>query len=259
VSTSVSPMPTLNRAYVLAPFHHLMSTCQNNVLMGFRLVENIAQFPPPTPEEMQFFQLSFGAGIGAANIGPSREVFKHWVLTNGFEDVHSCLRLTLERLFILKTVAIEFKQRPDLPIQERESDLATIVSKFHFPTLLNEVNALLSTPLESTDYMTSFNCARNSLAHTRGIVTARHCNETDKLVVKGRRFKMFFKRGDLEVRAEMGKPGPENAALLLGAEDFAIAFAVGQAIELSLKQFLDVLNTCVFIHAEIEVRLTNEL
>jgi hypothetical protein len=86
----------------------------------------------------------------------------------------------------------------------------------------------------------------------------RFCNspQKDKLIIFGRRFKLFFKRGEEEVLAQLGKPGPENAALMLGAENFEIAFALDQSIELSLKQFLDVLNTCVFVRADIEEKLT---
>jgi len=165
--------------------------------------------------------------------------------------------MTLERLFVLKTLGTELEQHPDLPVRVREVELGTIASKFHFPTLVSRVNDLFPGPLDCTEHMISFNSARNCLSHTRGIVTERHCNTPgkDKLVVKGRRSKLFFKRGDLEVPAEVGKPGPENAALMLGAEDFQIEFAVGQAIQLSLKQFLDILHTCLFLLMDINVKL----
>ena len=73
--------------------------------------------------------------------------------------------------------------------------------------------------------------------------------------MRGGRFRQFFKRGEMEVLAEIGKPGPENAALMLGAEDFVIEFPVGQAIQLSLKQFLDGLNTCIFLRADVDLTL----
>ena len=119
--------------------------------------------------------------------------------------------MTLERLFVLKTLGTELEQHPDLPVRVREVELGTIASKFHFPTLVSRVNDLFPGPLDCTEHMISFNSARNCLSHTRGIVTERHCNTPgkDKLVVKGRRSKLFFKRGDLEVPAEVGKPGPE--------------------------------------------------
>jgi hypothetical protein len=66
---------------------------------------------------------------------------------------------------------------------------------------------------------------------------------------------MFFKKDDEEVPAVFNRPGPENAALMLGAEEFRFEFSIGQAIELSLKQFLDVLNTCIFIRADIATKI----
>ena len=63
---------------------------------------------------------------------------------------------------------------------------------------------------------------------------------------------MFFKKGDEETIAEIGKHGPENAALMLGAEEFQIEFVKDKEIELDLKQFIDILNTCVFVRADIE-------
>jgi hypothetical protein len=57
--------------------------------------------------------------------------------------------------------------------------------------------------------------------------------------------------------SQQPQSGPENAALMLEAEDFVIEFAVGQPIQLSLKQFLDVLNTCIFLRADIALKLAN--
>jgi hypothetical protein len=45
----------VNPHYVLAPFHSLLGDCQNNVLMGLRIVEKLDKFPEPTQEELQFF------------------------------------------------------------------------------------------------------------------------------------------------------------------------------------------------------------
>lgn len=53
------------------------------------------------------------------------------------------------------------------------------------------------------------------------------------------RFKFFFKKGNQETPAVLGQPGPENAGLMLGAEEFQLEFSIGQSIDLSLRQFLD--------------------
>jgi hypothetical protein len=48
---------------------------------------------------------------------------------------------------------------------------------------------------------------------------AKYCNNpgNDKLTVSGNKLKLFFQKGSEEVPAVIGKPGPENAALMLGA------------------------------------------
>jgi hypothetical protein len=42
---------------------------------------------------------------------------------------------------------------------------------------------------------------------------------------------------------------------MLGAEDFTIEFTIGQPVELSLAHLVDILNTCVFLRADIEEKL----
>ncbi len=223
--------------------------------MGLRIVEKLDKFPEPTQEELQFFQLSMGGQV--ADISKSKSIFKKWVLINGFEDIHKCFRVTLERLFILKTVDDKTKSGDIFIVEDVEAELKVKASNMYFDQLINTVNSLFPEPLLYQKHILSFNNARNCLIHTNGIVTTRHCNnlEKDKLTIIGNRFKMFFKKGEEEVMAEIGKPGPENAALMLGAEEFQIEFTKDKEIELGLKQFLDILNTCVFVRADIDEKL----
>ena len=244
-------MTTLNPAYVLAPFQALIANCQNNVLMGLRIVERVNELPLPTPEELQFFQLSFGAP--SSDLEKNRSAFKRWLLLNGFQDIHGSIRVGLERLFVFETTKAKLQNSPSIKIDDLEKELYAKVSRFSFPQLVREVSDLFSQPFEYLKHAESYNAARNCLEHTNGVVTERHCNnaQKDKIIIHGHRFKMFFKKDDQEVPAVFNHPGPENAALMLGAEEFRFEFSIGQAIELSLKQFLDVLNTCVFIQADI--------
>ena len=76
---------TLNRNYVLAPFHVLMSNCQNNVLLGLRLVQTLEKFLDPTSEELHFFQLSFAGP--PTDLSLARQHFKNWILAKGFGDI----------------------------------------------------------------------------------------------------------------------------------------------------------------------------
>jgi hypothetical protein len=245
----------LNRNYVLGPFHGLISTCQNNVLLGLRLVETVETFPRPTDEEKQLFEIAFG-GV-SDDLVQSKARFKRWVLLNGFRDINQCVGTTLQRLITFKTIEAEIKLNPTLNIEAREGVLRRELGRLHTPELIEKTNLLCAAPLMFQKEIESFNLARNCLEHAVGTVAKRFCKnpEKDKLTIFGRRFKLFFKQGEKESPALLGKPGPENAALMLGAEDFEIQFAVGQPIDLSLKQFLDVLSTCVFVRADIEQKL----
>jgi hypothetical protein len=219
--------------------------------MGLRIVERLNELPLPTPEELQFFQLSFGAP--SIDLEKNRSAFKRWLLLNGFQDIHGAIRVGLERLFVFETTKAKLQSSLGIKIDDLEKELYSKVTRFPFPKLIQEVSGLFGQPFEYLKHAESFNAARNCLEHTNGVVTERHCNsaQKDKIVIHGHRFKMFFKKDDLEVPAVFNQPGPENAALMLGAEEFRFEFSIGQAIELSLKQFLDILNTCVFIKADI--------
>ena len=245
----------LNRNYVLEPFHALISACQNNVLLGLRLAEKVETFPDPTAEELQFFQLAFAQLPG--DLVESKARFKRWLLLNGLKDINQCIGTTLQRFIVFKTIEGEIKLNSTLDIEARDNELRHKVRDLPTPQLIAKVSELCSEPLALQKEIESFNRARNCLEHAVGIVVEKFCNnpQKDKLTILGRRFKLFFKRGEEEVLAQLGKPGPENAALMLGAEDFEIHFGIGQPIELSLKQFLDVLNTCVFIRADIDMKL----
>lgn len=54
---------------------------------------------------------------------------------------------------------------------------------------------------------------------------------------------------------ELGKPGPVGAGLMMGAEKFQIEFDIGDIIELALKDFVDMVWTCIFIKSDLETML----
>jgi len=252
-------MKHLDPNYVLIPFQQLLGNCQNNVLLGLRLIEKVDKFPEPTDEELQFMQIALNGHI--TEIGQSRLLFKEWVLKNGFEEIHNSIRITLERLYVFKEVEKEVNKNPKLDIPELESKLRLKANKSNFPNLVEEINNLFPEPLQYQTQMETINNARNCFVHRNGIVSSKDFNNdtNDKLIIKGSRLKMFFKKGEEEILAEFGKPGPENAALVLGAEEFKIEFEKDNRIDISLKQFIDILNTCVFINADIDVKLKKNI
>jgi len=227
--------------------------------MGLRLVERIDAFPDPTPEELRFLNLSFGAR--AHDLIENKTSFKKWILRNGLGDIHKSIRTTLERFFVFKSIEQRLATNPKLNLAENEIELRAKARGFHLPKLIATVPSLCGEPLQFQNHVESFNNARNCLEHENGMVTKRRCNNPakDKLLLQGHRFRMFFKSGEAHVAAQIGKPGPENAALMLGAEDFQIGFAINQSIELSHEQFIDILSTCIFFRADIETKLAKKI
>ena len=240
-------------------FSHAHEQLPNNVLMGLRIVQTLEKFPDPTPEELHFFQLSFAGP--PTDLSRARQHFKNWVLAKGFGDIQKCIRATLERLFIFRTVELKIKANEKFDIGACEKELWRRARQPGYPVLVDKINSLFGEPLRYQDELDSFNNARNCLEHENGVVTEKRCTnpEKNKLVIHGTRFKMFFKTAQAEVPAELGKPGPRNSPLMLGAEEFQIEFGIGQLLEISLKQFIDILNTCVFIRADIESRLSKNV
>ncbi|MBP7052958.1 MAG: hypothetical protein KBE65_18285 [Phycisphaerae bacterium] len=250
-------MGILNPEYVIMPFKQLLANCHNNVLLGLRLVEKLEKFPDPSNEELQLVQIQLLLGNRSLGLSQTKELFKQWILVNGFEDIHKCIRITLERLFVFKAIENQLLSNPSLDIARVEPLLRVKANKFNYPDLLHAVHAELGGTLSYEKQLETMNNARNCLVHRNGRVAEKDCNndQNDRLVIVGNRFKLFFKRGDEEVPAEIGKPGPENAALMLGAEEFTIEFAIGATLDITLKQFIDIMSTCIFFNADVEERL----
>ncbi len=248
-------MPQLNPSYVLEPFHNLISACQTNVLLGLRLVEEVETFPGPTGEELTAFQLRFQENVTDLNASKAR--FKQWIILKGLGDIHQSIGTTLQRFIVFRMIDGELRLDSALNIEARERALSQGFRSLSYPDLIARANRLCSEPLIMEEQIATFNNVRNCLEHSGGIVIRRFCNnpQKDKLIIQGRRVKVFFKRGDEETPEQIETPGPENAALMMGAEDFKIEFTIGQPVELSLAHFVDILNTCVFLRADIEEKL----
>lgn len=247
---------TLNPNYVLQPFDSLIASSESFVLLGLRLVEKVESFPEPTEEEKNF---AFQMNLGGQNFVPSTSKleFKKWILKKGFEDLHKSIRVVLERTFVYKSMEEIVKTGGPIDFDRMEKELQVKASNFYFDQLVKNVSSFFAEVLKYEKHILSFNNARNCLIHTNGTVTARHCNngKNDQLKIHGERFKLFFKNDDGEKPMRIGEPGPENAALMMSSESFEINTPINADIELDLKQFTDILNTTIFIRADLAVKL----
>lgn len=242
-----------NPNYVISVFEEFIKNSQNNVLLGLRLVEKIDQFPDPTGEELKLFQVYLNQQV--SKIEETKGIFKNWIIKNGFEDIHYSLRATLERLYVFLSIQ---KEGVGVHVIEKiEKRYSNEARDFYYPDLINKIHDLLGEELKYEKHLSSFNNARNCLVHTYGTVTKRHCNDSSKtkLVIYGNRFKMFFKSGELEIEAKIGDKGPENAALMLGAEEFKLEYSISSPIELTLEDFINILSTCIFFINDLKIKL----
>jgi len=242
---------------VLAPFRELLGKSQGNVLLGLRLVERIERFPSPTAEEQDLIHRVSLMGP-AVDMAQGKRDFKAWILRNGLEEVHASVRVTLDRLFVYKTIEQAIQADPSQDISHLEDALKTRIIRLDFPTILQEVNSMLTKPLTLTDHVRTINNARNCLVHSHGVVVRRFCNNAakDRLSLKLRKMILFyFKDGRRTVIDRKDHPGVENAPIHTAAVDYDIEFSLGAQVDLSLQQFIDVLMTCFFLGAEIETHL----
>src|SRR5439155_17547742 len=120
-------MTTLNRNYVAAPLHYLVSNAQNNVLMGLRLIETVQEFPSPHSEELQrFAQVSFGV---ETSLEKRKWEFTRWVLQNGFAEINNAVKTALQRLFVFKTIELRLLNGEAFDVKQFEEELRRKVNE----------------------------------------------------------------------------------------------------------------------------------
>lgn len=249
----------LNPNYVLGPLNELLDEAHGRTIMGLRLAEQVEVFPEPTAEEGKHMQFALMNNI--QNIHATKDGFKQWLFKKTFEDVYHGIRKSMNHLYVLYEVYQEF----GVEIEEDDQQTAEhlIIEKLkaaqnkRFPALLDRLETMYGEKFQFQEAIESFNIARNCLVHEDGIVTEKRCNnaENDQLIIKGNRFRLFFKRGEEEFPAEFGQPGPENAGLMLGGIEYEIVFELSQQINLSLNDYFGILETCIFLRAELDERV----
>ncbi len=246
----------LNIDGVTSALFALVNECQNVILFGLRVVDNIGTFPAHTAEELNDVLIQIGDR--PKNIEDQKKQFRTWLLKKGFEDLAKGIKLALIEAYCFGTI---FKRKDE--IKDLRSFLTEIEAlkkaaiEQSLPGLLTKVRPLLIKNLDYEDQISTINNARNCLMHANGVVTDRHTNdkENSRLVIKGNRFLYFFEKNGERYPMKLGQPGPENAPLMMSAEKFELHFEIGQQIEIDLKDFNDFINTCVFFAFDLKEAL----
>lgn len=236
----------MKKAEVFQAMDELLRNQIPNVLMGMRLADKIEIFPEATNEEqkLQWF-LSVSQG---RSFSQNKEEYKSWLFLKGFEDIHRAIEETFKRMLI-------YKLNIDGANSNKRVDS---IRSLGYADLLKEVVNSFDHSFSHKDKFDSLNKIRNTLVHAHGFVEKRRCNNEDKtaLLFYGGRGLLFWQDGDgKRIPMEIGKASPQNTALMMTEERFQISFLIGEKINLSLSQFVDVFWTCMFIRSELETIL----
>lgn len=235
----------LEKIEIIIPLERFISNQLPNVLMGIRLVEQIENFPEPTEEERKlqlYLKLSKQHGITQ-----SKKLFKKWIFLKGFEELYQTIRETLELIWVYNKIQIN-----DPDNLEKLKERAGYIK---YPKLINEIETMTGKKFFHRKELDSLNNARNCLIHANGLVSHLYCNNDEKnaLIICASKILLFWQNGIQKVPMEIGKPSPMNTPLMMGAERFQIKFSIGNFIELSLNEFVDIISFCFLFKSEIEL------
>jgi hypothetical protein len=246
----------LNIDGVTNPLFALLNECQNVILFGFRVIDNIGTFPEQTAEEINTIPIQIGDR--PKSLDDQKKRFRTWLLKKGFEDFAKGIKLAFIEAYCFGTIVKKRDEIKDLKrfLTEIEYLRKTAIEQ-SLPGLLTKVRPLLVKTLEYEEQISTINNARNCLIHANGLVTDRHANdrENNRLVIKGNRFLYYFEKNGERYPMKLGQPGPENAPLMMSAEKFELYFNIGQQIEINLKDFNDFINTCLYFALDLKESL----
>lgn len=243
----------LNLKGVTQPLFNLINECQNVILFELRIIEHINEFPENTLEEIRAPILQIGDP--PKDLDSQKDLIKNWLIKKGFEDLAKGIKLSLIEAFYYSSLLQKSDEIKNLKtFTEEINSLRKTAIEQSLPGLLSKVKPFLIKRFDYENEIISINNARNCLIHADGIVTDRHINdkENNQLIIKGNRFIYFFEKEGERYPMEFGKPGPENAALKMGAEKFEIRFNPGDRIKLDLKDFSDFITTCLYFGLDLK-------
>lgn len=237
----------MQKKEVLAPLEEFFKDHLPNVLMGMRLAERADIFPEATVEERKL-ELFLNVAQGQ-NFSQSKAQFKKWILLKGMEDIHTSIGESLRLMLMYERI------KRDNPMSSEEINK---MRKLHYPSLIEKIQEVHGETFSHKKELLSLNKIRNALLHDNGIAVSTRLEEgEEKLTLYGARAILFWQDNERRVPMKIGEPSPPNTPLMMSAEKFQIEFAVGSSIELSLKQFVDVVWTSMFIKSDIEVMLNS--
>src|ERR1017187_3872694 len=252
----------LNMGYVLAPLIIQLKACRDFVYHGRRMTFAIDKMPDKIPEELKLMGIQFGEEPN--DIEKYRTIFNDWITEKAFQDMVEGLRISYFRLH--QFIAISKLMGTTITQDIYDDTLKTVKVKERtgMKKLIELLDETTKKSLISIDMAKSFYEARNCLSHNHGIVSKEFVNSSDdkNLIIKGRRLFLGYQKGDQVTEAPIGSDNSDKKqfaglGLSVSSEDFELSFAIGDKIEMNVKQFADILSTYQIIIADFDVCLNN--
>jgi len=232
-----------------AKYLKTLETFQVNVVLAYRLLENLKEFPEKTDTESKEFSITIELDKIDENV---KADFRKWIIMAGFDELFKWIKeLLIDYVFLKEAI-----NKKDLPSTVAEfNERKTKLYNLHIPTLIENCKFFIG-DLSVLDNFRSYNNARNCLHHGNEVLMKKFCTRgKDILEIKGRRLLLISDNGK-ETR-ELGSEGMglENGAIQISAVDFCIEKKLNERIEFSLKEFYWMKDLAIFLYAELATDL----
>jgi len=251
---------TLDQNSIRAPIHRVLIDSSNNVALSLLAVDQyktdeMPQLPtnglfrytinPPDPKQMP------------QALDELKQAFRQWILKVAFGEFIVGVTGTIQSARFYCEVATYFGPGPHETkaeeFNERMGALREQALKGDIPTMLDRLEAKLTSPLDLREHIQSINTARNCLEHRRGVVTKADTNnaEQDALVVKWRRPELFYEKDGEEIILDGPKVIEGPTTVKLRYIDEKRIFKLGERIEFTVDEFNLLMFTCTLFCEDI--------
>jgi hypothetical protein len=188
-------------------------------------------------------------------------LYENWLLSKGFHELARGVHETLEQaLLFVEMLKYKPTQTTWGEFQTHVAEIERRAGRLPFPTLLAEVNAGLSSPMAFDDDFRSFQKVRNCLEHRTGVVGAIDVDDTQHLILKLPRLKMFYFNEGNEVELEVGAiidryEHPEMIEILIKRETRTRSYALGEKVHFNASEFHEIAFACHMFAGDLASKL----
>lgn len=218
---------------------------QVNVVLAYRLLENLDEFPEKSNAESIEFLIS----IKPCKIDETLKTkFNKWIILAGFDELFKWIKDLLIDYLILKdgittnTLPQSIEEFNNRKLSYYELSIPDLIEKCK--PLIKDENLL--------DNFLSYNKARNCLHHANEILIKKFCTKgKDVLEINGRRLVLISDNGNEIKEIECDGIGLENGDVKFSFFDFCIVKKLNEKLTFSLKEFFYLKDLGIFLYSQL--------